>query len=123
MRYLLALFAVLALLISPVTAVAAPDACGQAASGPMTGIPTAAAPSDHHGKARPDPCCEQGKKAPLSSKSCVQACASLCAVSAVLPVVAIDVTISRDREVYAATTERPWAHAPATDRRPPKLIV
>ena len=88
MRVVLALMAVLALLVSPVTAAAAQVACNQT-------DPTATSTMDMPGmpgmdqagvqKATADPCCDHGSKHPMDQKTCALACAASCAVTAALP--------------------------------------
>lgn len=123
MRHVFALLAVLALLISPVTAVAAQQACAQAAPDMMAGMQMSSAQTDHAGQASADPCCDHGKKAPAGdNKACAQACASMCAVSAALPVQILGVPVFRSTLAYATKVDALRAHSVPRAERPPKLI-
>lgn len=88
MRVFLALMAVLALLVSPVTAAATQVACSQAepaagATMDMSGMPG----MDRAGVQMTvaDPCCDHSAKHPMDRKSCAFACASSSVVTAALP--------------------------------------
>ena len=71
MARVFAFLAVLALLISPVTAAAAQQSCALDMPQMMSGMPVAAGVLD--GASAPDPCCDHGKKAPHGDKACAQA--------------------------------------------------
>src|SRR5579859_4860113 len=77
MRLVFALLAVMALLVSPVTATAAQAACGHdramAVTGTMANMDAA------------DPCCDHARHGKMCDKSCAQACATSCAAAAALP--------------------------------------
>jgi hypothetical protein len=88
MRLVLALMAVLALLVSPVTAAAAQVACDQAgpsamATMDMSAMPGMAQAGSH--RASIDPCCDHSASHKMDQKSCAQTCATSCAVMAALP--------------------------------------
>lgn len=85
MRFLLALMAAMALLVSPVAASAAQLACAQdqAVAPTMMDMPgMAQAGAD---KTPTDPCCDHGTSHKMDQKSCALACANACVVAAALP--------------------------------------
>ena len=131
MRYLIALMAVLALLVNPVAAAAAQVACATAeATAPMDaaqdvkaampGMDQQAAPA----QATTDPCCDHSGGSKMDDKSCALACASACAVTAVLSDTPTSVSLaySRAAEVPARAV---WAkpYDPLGLERPPKSIA
>lgn len=120
MRHLLAFLAVLALLISPVTAAAAQERCamaGMAATATPMGKPTSAS------KAQTDPCCDPGKQSPHNDEACAKACATMCGVVSVLPTSMV-LTVAPGQTVFEIqVSDEPRAHSPPSSERPPKLIV
>ena len=131
MRLVLALLAVMALLVSPVTATAAQVACGHdrpmamtAAMANMDGSAMLASGHVKVQKATADPCCDHAKHGRMSSRSCAQACAASCAVAAALPtaLASVDLAFTRAPAPLArlASVE---GHEPAGPERPPKSIA
>jgi uncharacterized protein involved in copper resistance len=131
MRLVLALLAVMALLVSPVTATAAQAACGHdramAMTGTMANMDGSAMPALDHAKvqkATADPCCDHAKHGRMSDKSCAQACAASCVAAATLltPLASVDLAFTRARPSLArlASVE---GHEPAGLERPPKSIA
>lgn len=117
MRFLLALMAVMALLVSPVTASAAQVACAQAdAMGPaMTDMPgMASAGAD---KASTDPCCDHNSSHKMDQKSCALACANACAVAAAVPA-----TLTSSLLLFSTAQLTPARLAPAHPYEPAGLI-
>jgi hypothetical protein len=125
MRVLLALMAVLALLVNPVTATAAQVACdhGVAAGMDMPGMPG----MDHAGaqKAVGDPCCDHtGKQDTKNGLGCAQACAATCGVAVAL--VSAPFSLWRapvQAEVALAPAALAHPHESARLERPPKSIA
>lgn len=120
---LFAFLAVLALLLSPVTAGAAQQACLEMGPGAMAGMQAPLATSAGLGPARSDPCCNEGQTKPDGHKACAQACALMCAVSAALPTSTLAVPALPAAQIYAVRVQPLHAHSPARDERPPKLIA
>ena len=124
MRFALALLAVLALLVSPVTAEAAQVACDRAepaavASMDMPGMAEAAAQ-----KAVADPCCDHGAKHPMDQKSCALACAASCAVSAALPGPVVgSLLVFSTAQLMPARLAPAHPYEPAGLIRPPKSMA
>ena len=128
MRRVLAFLAVVALLVSPVTAAAAQVACGHDDATAMAGMDVPAMPiiaTGPHG-AKGDPCCDPAGKQrqPHHQKSCVQACAAACAVAVALPA-----TLDGAELAYAhahfvgAPPVSVHGHDPGGLERPPKSRV
>ena len=120
MRHLLAFLAVLALLISPVTAAAAQVECAKAGPEAMA-MPTAQ--STDGAKASHDPCCDENQKSPHDGKSCAQICAAMCATFAALPTSDVKIPAIAPMRLTAAPADPLRTHAPPRDERPPKLIA
>ena len=124
MRVVLALMAVLALLVSPVTAAAAQVACDQAgpaamASMDMPGVAEAAAQ-----KSMADPCCDHGAKHPMDQKSCALACAASCAVTAALPGPVVgSILVFSTAQLTPARLAPAHPYEPAGLIRPPKSMA
>ncbi|MCI3132797.1 hypothetical protein [Phenylobacterium aquaticum] len=125
MRILLALLAVLALLANPVTAAAAQVACatqGDASAGnsmaDMPGMSDAKVAG-----ANSNPCCDHSGTSKAAGLSCVQACATACAVMVALPNPAVSVARYATAAVVrpASMTSRA-SQAPARLERPPRSI-
>lgn len=123
MRVLFALLALVGLLLSPVAASAASSAClkhGEAGMSMAMAMPHAEAPD----KAAANPCCDpgSGKSAPHhDSKSCAQACAAICGVSAALPGEVAAVALAELHARLAPALSGPiHTHAPPGLKRPPK---
>lgn len=128
MRLLLALLAVLALLANPVTAAAAQVACAGHGDAPamsrdagMAAMPGMSRTSP--GTASADPCCDHSGTSKTAHLSCVQACATACAVMVALPSPAVSIA-----RYATATAVRPASMAsrasltPARLERPPRSI-
>lgn len=123
MRHLLAFLAVLALLISPVTAAAAQVECAKAGPEVMAGMAMPMAQSTDGAKASHDPCCDENQKSPHDGKSCAQICAALCATIAALPTSDIQLPAIAPMRLTAAPADPLRTRAPPRDDRPPKLIA
>jgi len=127
MRFVLALLAVLALLVNPVTASAAQMACGQDMQVSTTGMDMSAmsgmAHVDGH-KTTADPCCDPGNHHKMSDKSCAQACAASCAVTAALPTSQVSIRLIYTRAVVVPPRHvSAEGYKPAGPERPPKSIA
>ena len=122
-RFLIAILALLALAASPITASAAPMACGmdtsQAVASSMasmdgTSVDRRAAP------AKPDPCCDK------TLKGCAKTCSMACGVGVGVAVLAV---ISSIVVFDAPTAPDPlksaaWrSHVPIGPDRPPKSLT
>jgi hypothetical protein len=118
MRHVLAFLAVLALLISPVTAAAALVDCAKA--GPEAMI---MAQSTDAAKASHDPCCDENQKSPHDGKPCAQICAAMFATIAALPTSDVKIPTVAPMRLTAAPADPLRTHAPPRDERPPKLIA
>lgn len=123
MRHLLALLAVLALLISPVTAAAAQVECAKGGPEAMAGMVMRMAQSSDGAQASHDPCCDESQKAPHDGKSCAQVCTALCATMATLPTSEVLHPAIQPMRLVAAPANPLRTHAPPRDERPPKLIA
>jgi hypothetical protein len=123
MRHLLAFLAVLALLISPVTAAAAQVECVKAGPEAMAGMSMPMAKSTDGAEASHDPCCDENQKSPHDGKSCAQICAAMCATIAALPSSETRLPAIQPMRLIAATADPLRTHAPPRDERPPKLIA
>ena len=121
MRLLLALFAVLALLVSPVAASAAASDCFAPGAGGMT------MPAMAHGDmdmSAGDPCCDDMGKTPMDDQLCALACAVMCGVNAaLLPTPASEPVLSGRVTLVAAEMSTPRAHAPPGLDHPPKQFA
>ena len=117
MRFLLALLAVMALLISPVAASAAQLSCAQdeTSASAMSDMPMTA--QSGAAKASADPCCDHGKSHKMDQKSCALACANACAVAAALPS-----ALSSSIMHFAAAQLNPARASAAHPFEPPGLI-
>jgi hypothetical protein len=131
MRLVLALLAVMALLVSPMTAMAAQVACGHdrpmATTGAMANIDGSAMPASEHAdvqKATADPCCDHAKHGRMSNKSCAQACAASCVVAVALPtaVASIDPAFT-SAPAPLTRLASVKGYEPAGPERPPKSIA
>ena len=131
MRLLLALLAVMALLVSPVTATAAQATCGHdramAMTGALASVDSAAAPaSDHAGvqRATADPCCDHARHGKMCDKSCAQACAASCMAATALPnaLMSVDPAFGREPAPLARQASVK-GYEPAGLERPPKSIA
>lgn len=119
MSRLLAFLAVLALLISPVTAAAAQVECAKAGPDAMVTVTK----STDSAKISHDPCCDENQKSPHDGKSCARICAALCATIAALPTSEIKLPAIAPMRLTAAPANPLRARAPPRDERPPKLIA
>ena len=127
MRFVLAFLAVMALLVSPVTAAAAQVACGHEGPSATAGLPMSAMPGMAQvgvQKLAGDPCCDHTGQHKMNDKSCGQACATSCAVAAALPssLVSINLTLTR-APVTLARLVSVKGYEPAGPERPPKSIA
>lgn len=130
MRLLFALLAVMAMLVSPVTAASAQAACGHdrpmAMAGAMAYMDGSAMPASDHANmqtATADPCCDHAKHGKMS-KSCAQACAASCAAAAALPNALSSVGLAFTREPAPLARLAPVkGYTPAGPERPPKSIA
>ena len=118
-----AFLAILTLLLSPVTAAAAQQACLDMGPGAMAGMEAPLAQSADLGAARSDPCCNEGQTQPDGHKACAQACASMCAVSAALPTANLAVPALPAAQIYALRVQPLYTQSPPRAERPPKLIA
>jgi len=127
MRFVLALLAVLALLVNPVTAAAAQLACVHDMQASMMGMESSAMPGMAHAdshKTMGAPCCDPGNHHKMSDKSCAQACAASCAVIAALPVSQVSIRLIYTRAVVAPLRQvSVRGYKPAGPERPPKSIA
>lgn len=122
LRHVLAFLAVLALLISPVTAAAAQVECAKAGPEAMAmAMPMAQSPDG--AQASHDPCCDENQKSPHDGKACAQICAAMCATIAALPTSEIQLPAIAPMRLTAAASNPLRTHAPPRDERPPKLIA
>lgn len=121
MRFVLALVAILALLVSPVTAAATQVACDQAELAAMTSMDMPGTAQSAGMKAMSDPCCDHGTKHPMDQKSCALACAASCAVTAALagPVVG-SLPVFSTAQLAPARLAPAHPYEPAGLMRPPK---
>ena len=123
MRFMFALFAILGLLVSPVTASAAQVACNQGAAqaSQMMDMPGMAVTGMD--KTSSDPCCNHSSSHKMDQKSCVQACANACAVTAALPGPTVS-SLLLFSTAQLTPARLAWAHPhePTGLRRPPKLM-
>ncbi|HEY5412570.1 MAG TPA: hypothetical protein VIJ94_17770 [Caulobacteraceae bacterium] len=122
-RFLLALFAILGLLISPAAACAAGSACDHEQSAAMAGMSMPGVGHAAPNVAAADPCCDQSHHQ-MSGKSCAMACATTCGVAVALPPTPSSVLLVA---VPATTAEAPVAplhtFRPSGLERPPKSMV
>ena len=121
MRALLAILVAFGLLTSPATAAAAAVACAQ-----MDVQAMAAVSMDDQADVSVDldghSCCDEKTNPPQADKSCVQACAAMCVVVAVLPTQAAVWTMRESAQPRLARPLEPRAHAPPGVDRPPRSI-
>lgn len=127
MRFVIGLLAIVALLVSPVTAAAAESACGYGGSSAMAtmDMPTmaGAAHMDVH-KASGDPCCDHSAQHKLNDKSCVQMCATTCVVAVALPTSLVSFTlVYSSAPVTVARRVAIFSYWPSGPERPPKSIA
>jgi hypothetical protein len=127
MRVLLALMAVLALAVSPVTAAAAQVACNPAGAfvgsvmdmPGMSGMEQPSAP-----QSSTDPCCDHGGSHKMDAKSCALACAMSCASAAVLPsTVPFSELAFSAAQLTPIHSASPRAYEPSRHRRPPRSMA
>lgn len=124
MRVLLAILAVVGLLLSPVAAAAAAPACLHDHDGASMAMDMAMPMASAHakGSGMADPCCDDdaGKPVQHDSKTCAQACAAICGVSAALTEVAGFALTESHARVAPAAPAALHTHAPPGLKRPPK---
>lgn len=124
MRLLLALLALVGLLLSPVAASAAAPVClHHHDAAQMAAAMDVAGPQDA-GMSAAMPCCDDdgGKSVPHDSKSCAQACAALCGVTAAQPETAAELPLAVAHARFEPAAATPLhAHGPPGLKRPPKL--
>ena len=127
MRFFLALMAVLALLVSPVTAAAAQVACAQTGPAAAVGMDMPGMPGmDQAGIQRTsaDPCCDHSAKHPMDQKSCALACATSCAVAAALPSPLVgSVLVFAAAQLTPARLASVHPYQPAGLIRPPRSMA
>ena len=120
MRLLLAFLAVLALIVSPLTAATAQVACAHGGSSAMAGL-------DHANAAKSggDPCCDHaGQHGKKADTHCAKACAASCSVAIALPGGPYDVALAPLRaNVPPARTVSTHPYQPPGLKRPPKSIA
>lgn len=119
-RFLIAILALLALAASPITALAAPMACGmdipQAVTSSMASMD--ASVDRHAAPAKPDPCCDKMHKG--CAKTCPMACAAGVTVLAVISNIAIfEVPIALE----PLKSEAWRSHRPVGPDHPPKSMA
>ena len=121
MRVFLAILALVGLLLSPVAAAAATQACLHHDGGasmsmamPMADGPQAKA--GHQG------CCDDdGKPVQHDNKSCMLACAAICGVTAALPAADVNPPVAMAHARLEPAAAIPLhAHGPPGLKRPPK---
>lgn len=131
MRQVFALLAVMALLISPVTAAAAQAACGHGRTMAMTRVManmdgSAMSAPGRAGARRvtADPCCDHAGRGAMSHRLCAQICAGSCAAALALPgsLASLDPAFARAR-AHPARLAPVEGHEPAGLDRPPKPIA
>lgn len=123
MRCLFALLAVLVMLISPVTAVAAQEHCPMMGQNGMASMSMPMAQSASADEAQTDPCCDHGKQSTHNDEACAKACAAMCGVVLALPT-STQWTMTLGHTVFEAEfSDDPRAHSPPISERPPKLIA
>jgi hypothetical protein len=127
MRFVLAFLAVMALLVSPMTAAAAQGACSQGGPSATATTDMAAMPGmDQAGpqKAPADACCDHGASHKMDQKSCVQACATSCVVTAALPGPLTGPLLAfSTAQLNPARMASAHPYQPAGPRRPPKSMA
>lgn len=117
MRLVLALLAVMALLVSPVTAAAAQAACDQGDPAAMASMDMPSVAQSSGQKATADPCCDHSAKHPMDQKSCALACANACAVAAAVPA-----ALTSSLLLFSTAQLTPARMAPAHPYEPAGLI-
>lgn len=127
MRFVFALLAVMALLVSPVTTAAAQAACSQGSPAAMAAMEMSVMPGTARAsvqKAPADPCCDHSDQNKQTDKSCAQACAASCVATAALPTSFTSVSF-----VFTRAPISPPRLAPAVSyqpfglERPPKSMA
>ena len=115
----LALMAVLALLISPVTSAAAQVVCDQADQAAMAAMQMSASVGAR--AATVDPCCDHGASHKMDQRSCALACAASSAMIAALsgPIVGSLLVFSTP-ELTPAALAPVHSYEPAGLMRPPR---
>ncbi|MBJ7412223.1 MAG: hypothetical protein JHD15_17920 [Phenylobacterium sp.] len=125
MRLLLAIFAVLGLLLTPVAASAGAAYClghGGDATMAMSAAPTVAPHTEH--KADHSCCDPDGAPAKHDSQACAKACAAMCVATAVLSESAVQTPTPVGRPLVEATPLKAFhAHAPPGLKRPPRTFA
>jgi hypothetical protein len=122
MSRLLAFLAVLALVVSPLNAAAAREACAR-----MT--PQIMAMADHGDAASKavaaDPCCDHGQKAPADhDKTCAQACAAMCVPAAAIGQTHTAIVLAVVIQPPVAPPDVPLAdRTPSPAQPPPRPIA
>ena len=128
MRFVFAILAVMALLVSPVTAAVAQAACGHQTPSTMSGMRMTSMASMMDAAANApagDPCCDHaaqnGKK---TGWSCAKACAAACAVASVVaPPFETDALTCVQAEVSSPPAAFPCPFEPKGLKRPPKSMA
>lgn len=120
-RFVLAILAVLALVVSPITASAAMKPCGMDSS-PAVGSDMASmvgTAADRDGApVKSDPCC--GK----ALKGCAMGCPMICAGGGAILATVADIAVSEAKVTLGLSKGAPLrAHPPARLDRPPKSMA
>jgi uncharacterized protein involved in copper resistance len=127
MRFVLALLAVMALVVNPVTAAAAQVACVHDMQASIAGMDSSAMSGMAHAnghKTTANPCCDPGSQHKMSDKSCAQACAASCVVIAALPTSQVSIRLIYTRAAVPPLRQvSAKGYKPAGPERPPKSIA
>lgn len=123
MRLLLAIFAVLGLLLTPVAASAGAAYClGHGGEAMNADAPMMASHTEH--KADHSCCDPDGAPAKHDSQACAKACSAMCVATAVLSETAVQTPTPLGRPHVEATPLKAFhAHAPPSLKRPPRTIA
>ena len=122
MRFLLALFAVLALTVNPVTAGVAGAGCDRTGPIAMAGMAMSSVDQSRAAQTA-DPCCNHGDAHKHKANNCGQICAAACAVAAALPASSASIACGVERVTVIPTQPTlARAHEPSGPERPPKSM-
>lgn len=125
MRLLLALFALIGLLMTPVGASAGAAYCLEHGDGAMRAM-SADAPVAYHAEHKADhSCCDpDGAPAKHDGQACAKACAAMCVTAAVLSEAAVQTPTPIGRPHVEGTPPKAFhAHAPPGLKRPPRTLA
>lgn len=124
MRIVLALMAVVALLLSPVSAAAAQVHCRPAHRVAMATMDMPGSAQSVNQPALTDPCCDQGASHGMDHKGCALACAAFCADSAVFPSPFVGSCLAfSDVHLTPVSSATASTHEPEGLKRPPKSMA